>query len=543
MRYEARVKRARLSAALFSVLAVAASAAACNGCRPSNLSGADASAERPTLRLYLVSNVAGALEPCGCVKDQLGGLDHVAALVTQGRKTAPDAAFVAAGPLFFLDPVLKKERQSQERAKAETIADVIKGIDFVGFAPGRNDFALGDTVLSELTTRSGGEALACNTKASAIFHASMVRVIDGVKIGFVGIAQPDQSDIGAPLTMTFDPPAAAVKTEIAALKSQGAQVLVAIAATGRGEAKRIADVNPELTAVLVGATSMNGEENTDAPPPELVGDVLVAETSNHLQTVAELDLFVRNGSFKFADATGIARGEKRRDLDGRIDELHGKIADWEKDAKIAPADLEARRADLRKLEAARKALDESAPPKEGSFFRYRVVEVRDSLGVDDTVKKEFLAYYKKVDDTNRTLFADRMPPPPGPDGVSYAGIDACVPCHAAPKAVWDKTAHARAYATLANAFKEFNLDCVSCHVTGYEEPGGSSVTHVDKLKNVQCEVCHGPSSKHVADPAHVKPPIPRPGTEKCVSCHHPPHVHSFDAVAKLPEILGPGHGR
>ena len=204
-------------------------------------------------------------------------------------------------------------------------------------------------------------------------------------------------------------------------------------------------------------------------------------------------------------------------------------------------DLDARKADLRKVEAERKKLDEAPPPKEGSFFKYTVLEVRDSLGTDPAVKQQFLAYYKKVDETNKVAFASRMPPPPPPDGNAYAGIDACVSCHPGPKAVWDKTAHARAYKTIADEFKEFNLDCVSCHVTGYEQPGGSSVTHVETLKNVQCEVCHGPSSKHVGDPK-VKPPIPRPGTDKCQTCHHPPHVHTFDASAKLPEILGPGHG-
>ena len=45
-------------------------------------------------------------------------------------------------------------------------------------------------------------------------------------------------------------------------------------------------------------------------------------------------------------------------------------------------------------------------------------------------------------------------------------------------------------ATLTTQFKEFNLDCVGCHVTGYGRPGGSTVTHVEKLKDVQCEACH-----------------------------------------------------
>lgn len=538
--YEVRVRRT------FVELALAASCgvAACNGCRPSQTPRDAAAAEKPTVRLYLVSDAAGALEPCGCVKDQLGGLDHVASLMLEEKKKTPDSVLVSAGPLFFLDPVIKSERQAQEKVKAETMADVFKGLDFVAFAPGRNDWALGQGELSDLATRSGGSVSACNVAPpGGLFHASVMRTTAGIKVGFIGVARPDKSDIGAPLgALAFEASADAVKKEADALTAQGAQVLVAIAAVGRGEAKRIADVVPSLTAILVGAVASNGEDNTTAPPPEMIGNVLVAETSNHLQTVGVLDLFVRNGSFVFHDAGNIALSEKRKELETRIDQLHAKIADWEKDPKIATGDLAARRADLAKLETQRKALDEAPAPKEGSFFRYHVQEIRDSLGSDDSVKKQFLAYYKKVDDMNRRDFADRVPPPPAPNGDAYAGIAACVPCHAAPKAVWDKTAHAHAYATLATEFKEFNLDCVSCHVTGYEEPGGSSVTHVEKLKDVQCETCHGPSSRHVADPKTVKVPIPRPGTDHCTTCHHPPHVHSFDASAKLPEILGPGHG-
>ena len=317
----------RFAAMAHVVLFACTFVAACNGCRPSKTAETD----KPTLRLYLVSNMAGALEPCGCVKDQLGGLDHVAALMLQQKKIAPNAAFVSAGPTFFLDPSIKEERTSQERAKAETIADVIKGLDFVGLAPGRNDWALGEATLGELEGKSGGQALACNAKPLGILHSSLVKEIDGVKVGFIGVAQPDKFDIPsreAPITNAFGSPADAVKTEVAAVKAQGAQVIVAIASVGRGEAKRIADVSPDLTAIVVGATGMNGEENTGAPPPELVGNVLIAETSNHLQTVGALDLYVRNNSFTFQDGTGIAQGQARKELDGRIDELHAKIADW-----------------------------------------------------------------------------------------------------------------------------------------------------------------------------------------------------------------------
>jgi hypothetical protein len=121
------------------------------------------------------------------------------------------------------------------------------------------------------------------------------------------------------------------------------------------------------------------------------------------------------------------------------------------------------------------------------------------------------------------------------------GVVTCGTCHPAPLAVWEKTAHAHAYATLEKDHKEFNLDCVSCHVTGYERPGGSTVTHVKALKNVQCEVCHGPGSRH-AQSGDKSLITRRPTPESCTACHHPPHVHSFDAAAKMSLVLGPGHG-
>lgn len=528
-------------ALLGAALSCAAALVACEGCKGTTTGPTKQPVEvSPTLRLYFVSDLAGALEPCGCVKDQLGGLDHAAAFLRSEQKVAPSAALLSAGPLFFMDPSLKDERRAQEVAKAETLASALKSLGLLSFAPGRNDWAAGADELAKLQSGAGGAMLIANAPSVT---GSMVREIGGVKVGFVGVSALDADGAAPPfdagaLSASQD----AVRREVTSLKSQGAQVLVALAAVGRGEAKRIADANPELTAILVGSSSQAGDVNTDTPSAERVGDVLVAQTGNHLQTIASLDLFVRDQSFKFQDGSGLADAKKKEDLVRRIDELRGKIATWEKEGKIDPKDLDARRRDLDKLEADKRALDTPTPPATGSFFRYSVTEVREALGKDDAITTELRAYYKKVNDANKLAFAGKMPRPPAASEAGYAGVDSCVPCHAAAKQVWDKTAHKNAYVTLTAQYKEFNLDCVSCHVTGYDKPGGSTVTHVERLDAVQCEVCHGPSSLHVKDPK-VLPPTPRPGSEICGSCHHPPHVHTFDASAKVAEILGPGHGR
>jgi hypothetical protein len=170
-------------------------------------------------------------------------------------------------------------------------------------------------------------------------------------------------------------------------------------------------------------------------------------------------------------------------------------------------------------------------------------EIRDQLGADETVKSQMNAYYKQVNDANKLAFKDKKPPPAPKGHASFIGVEACTNCHEAPRKVWDATGHAHAYATLEKQFKEANLDCVNCHVTGYDKPGGSTVTHVSDLKDVQCEVCHGPGSLHAAKPETVKIPIAKPAPDTCLECHHPPHVHTFDAKAKMADILGPGHGK
>ncbi len=530
--------------------------AACEGCRStsgpsaSSPSSGPADVGAPTVRLYFVSDLAGALEPCGCTKDQLGGVDHFGAWVRQARQAGPPLFVASAGPLFFMDATLATERAEQDRAKAETIARVLHGLDFAAFAPGDNDWSAGEDALAKLSTASGGEAIVPArppSLPSPPFVSVVVREAGPLKIGFIGYGQPDpaspaQVDGGADRAVED-----AVKAGAAEAARQGANVLVALASVGRGEAKRIADAVPELAAVVVGSAKSNGDANTTAPQGERVGDVLIAQAANHLQSVAVLDLYVRDAvapgkAVKFADATGLELAQQRDDIARRIDELHVKISAWEREKSVGASDLAARRADLAKLEAQRDQLNRRTPPSTGSFFRYAVKEIRDSLGKDEAIEADMASYYKGVNDHNKVAFADRVPAPAPPGQASYVGIEACTKCHAAPRRVWDGTSHAKAYATLSTQFKEFNLDCVGCHVTGYEKPGGSTVTHAAGLENVQCEVCHGPGSRHVANPSDPSLLIAAPQPSACLQCHHSPHVENFDAAARMKDVLGPGHG-
>jgi hypothetical protein len=485
----------RLSRLLLPLaLAASASVAACQGCRASGaLPERPASTARPTLRLYFASTVAGALEPCGCSKNQLGGIDRLGAFFQAQRKEAPDALFAVAGPLFFLDPVLRGEQATQDRWKAEALAVALKKTGLAAWAPGANDWADGPDTLARLREQSGSALLAANLAGStAGAVASVLREAGGLKVGYIGLSSPARNGF-PPEGVQVRPPAPPLRDAIDQLRAQGAQVLVGLFALPRGEALRLIETAPELHVAAVGKPYEQGDANDKPAPPVLINSTLVVQTSNHLQTVAVVDLHVRGQSFSFQDTSG-AGGSS------------------------------------------------FTPPATGSFTRVSTVNITTDLGRDEPIYGAMLEYYRKVNDHNKTALADRKSPPPGPDGNRYVGIQVCTGCHAEAREVWDRTPHARAYKTLVDGHKEFNLECVGCHVTGYEKPGGSTVTDNALLRDVQCEVCHGPGAKHVEKPADKSRITLRPAEGFCVSaCHHPPHVDQFDAAAMMPAILGPGH--
>ena len=140
--------------------------------------------------------------------------------------------------------------------------------------------------------------------------------------------------------------------------------------------------------------------------------------------------------------------------------------------------------------------------------------------------------------------AAAAPPPPEPDRPYYVGDAKCVSCHKTAMAFWKKTVHAGAWKTLVDGGKQDDDRCVSCHVTGYGEVGGSSLGHTNKLRDVQCEVCHGPGSKHVAEEGSEEPLAIRKATpaSTCTVCHNEHHSDTFQYEAYLRDILGPGHG-
>jgi hypothetical protein len=506
-----------------------------SGCK-CNTEAASVPPKTPTLRLYVISSLAGALEPCGCVKDMLGGVDHAAAFVRSQAEQAPESATLGAGPMFFMNVEPDPKRNTQDGFKADALAASLKELSFRAWAPGANDWAGGGDRLKELGAKTGAAILAANVSGGPTVPT---RVFDlgGVKVGVAGVSWFSHK---TPHGLTVSEPKLAAEKARAALEAQGAKVLVLLAAMDRGDALRLAEAVKGYHLLIVGKSFDQGESNDPPTTPVMIEKTLAVQTPNHLQSVGVIDLFVRNDSYDFADGSHLREAEEQQVLESRIKDLEGRIA---QSSGAKEQDIAERKAELDRLKKELSALSASRVPPRGSFFTYKVVEVREKLGSDVSVAARMSDYYKRVNDHNRTAFKD-WTPAPTPDGQSsYIGIERCTTCHQEERAFWNGTAHAGAYKTLSVQHKEFNLECTSCHVTGYAKPGGSTITHVEGLKDVQCEVCHGPGSRHAANPADPSLITKTPARTACPECHHPPHVKadwSLDESWK--KIIGPGHG-
>lgn len=97
----------------------------------------------------------------------------------------------------------------------------------------------------------------------------------------------------------------------------------------------------------------------------------------------------------------------------------------------------------------------------------------------------------------------------------YIGAEKCRRCHEPQYQQWMASGHAQAIPTLVAAGKHQEAECLSCHVTGWKQPGGYTVgVKEPNLENVQCEACHDVGTKHGRGELAAKIT-----EETCTRCH------------------------
>jgi hypothetical protein len=184
-------------------------------------------------------------------------------------------------------------------------------------------------------------------------------------------------------------------------------------------------------------------------------------------------------------------------------------------------------------------------PEGKNAFTVRFMPLESTMPELPVVRSVVTGYDRDVGALNLAWAKEhgRECPAPEVGAPHFVGDEACRDCHSEAFPIWEKSKHHDALATLEKKGKALHLDCVGCHVTGWQQPSG--VCRIDKLAGhgqVGCESCHGPGSSHVEDPDSAGNIRNRKDAKICVGCHDPENSPSFDYGKYLAQIIGPGHG-
>jgi hypothetical protein len=421
--------------------------------------------------------------------------------------------------------------------RARTLA---RGDELLGAAAravGPRDLAVGAAFVAE--TAGPVPLLDAGVAPVPGIRATLIANAGPVKVGF--FAAGYEAD-----------PAATMTARARGLREQGARIVVLLLMPQGASAFTAAQaLLPAARAAGVDLVILGRRDDPAADPDRKdPGAPPLLAVEGHGQSVLRVDVKLGEGPLLLAPSPE-DREQELKALDTRIERFRAQ-------AKTAPERRGQLEAEIRELEERKRAIA-SAPvpqPAPGSTWaKASFLPLSEQVGSDADAQKLVDAYDRKVAELN--LAEAKHQPESCPAAArgerAYVGAKSCAECHESETEFWAQTKHARAYATLVSVDKQFSLDCIRCHVTGWQQPGG--VCRIDRTqvggpgiegtgvgrRDVQCEDCHGPGSDHVKDAtgAFIQREVP---ASVCIRCHEAANSPHFDDAKYRPYIVGPGHG-
>lgn len=464
-----------------------------------------------TVALFVSAGLRGSLAPCGCSQMMLGGLAHAAAQVDRARGEADAVFYLDGGDALFGAAAIAEPAVAQQERKARALAEALTRMGLSALARGPLDDARGAAFRAALglPELAEGEVRALDAKGErlAVFAAA-----DGAQLAALGKKA----------------------------RAGGARFVVALLARPYEEALKLA-LAEGLPVDLIVATRPGDELAADANRLG-GGAVKVVQVQARGKSLLRVDLVLREAPFEWRRGAG-ERDKELALLGERVELLRAQVREPMLDARL----LALRTAKLEEI-IARRETQAAAPlpaPADKATGSARLVALEPTFPEAPAVKAIVDAYDRDVDQLNLAWAREHGKACESPSATlpGVVGNRACHRCHADAFAAWEKTKHSRSYASLERVGKQHHLDCIGCHVTGWQQPGGvCRVDQVAEREVVGCESCHGPGSAHVDDPEANR--VSRADARQaCVGCHDQENSPAFAFDTFVARVLGPGHGQ
>ncbi|MCS6865242.1 MAG: multiheme c-type cytochrome [Gemmataceae bacterium] len=433
---------------------------------------------KPDAVLVITGQTFGYLQPCGCSRPQLGGLERRFVFIQSLKQKGWPVAGVDLGDI----PPAAAAVPEQLVLKYATILPALREMGYVAVGVGKAEFRNGlfqlleeyagqkeqppYTLAGNVAGLLGGKLTPREVAFPGPGQRAMVGLVEvaeigSVPVGIAGVVGPSVqkavADMGSKTLIGFTPEKDALSeaTKIFAAHPRKPTLTLLLYQGTLNEARAVAKQWPQFRIIVC--------LSDDAEPPETP------------------DILTRAGA---PDALILRVGHKGRYV-GVVGAFQNSRGDFDLKYQIVPL---------------------------GEEF--------NTPGTDEVASRTNPAlarldqYAEKV--KSRNLLA-KFPAGPHPaqvalpqKNVTFVGSEACKGCHAAEYTKWSESHHAHAFDALTTiakrpALRHFDGECVVCHTVGFGYKGGyRNELATPGLKHVGCEACHGPGSAHAADPKDAK---------------------------------------
>lgn len=511
--------------------------------------------------VFIVGGLKGYTEPCGCTLDvKAGGIDRIVGVIDKARSFHEGQLTLDVGNIWFETAKVGENQIKQEELTARMLAKAYAQLGVTASVPGPTDFARGVEMYKELMATAKIKAIAANVSVGGeALEPFVIHEIKGMKVGVIG-------GVDAALYQGIEGVAASelepkLAKALEALEAMKVDVTVMIYHGAPEKGRALVKAHPEVDFIVL------AREARETDQVDEIGRSRTLEVLDQGRYVGWLKLYNPAGVKDDAPYENSRVGSKS-ELEAVERQIKYVNESINKLPPAAPGEESPILAKLRErlagLEERKEGIKNSAVkvPEGKRAFIWRTIRLDEGYPSNANTLAQVDALKLEIDELNRAQTFEVVPVKEGEP--FYVGSVKCQACHAEAFAFWKKTNHGTALDTLVEQKKDFNQDCVGCHVVGFEEPGGSVLGKLEytvkfseagldlhkDLKHVGCENCHGPGSKHVeaamfgklGDPKqHINNKIDE--TTCTQSCHVTEHSPRFNWDTYIEQITGKGHAR
>jgi len=258
-------------------------------------------AQEAAVTIFHTNDVHGRFLPSNTAM----GIDTIATILAE----TPNAILVDAGDTFHGLPFATLNRGMD-------IVELMNAAGYSLFSPGNHDFNFGTDRLLELEAAADFDFISANVYRGGdlLFDDTAVKEINGITIGFFGLAHPDTYHLTNPANIvgvTFADPIEAARNSVELLQDMDVDVIVALAHLGSGARSdyRVDGWAIEVANAVSGIDIIiDGHSHNLHESGLLVGDTLIVQAGDHGRNLGRVDIFVSEDEMTFV-ASYISRDD------------------------------------------------------------------------------------------------------------------------------------------------------------------------------------------------------------------------------------------